>query len=481
MCIPESSSGLLGKVDGERGRYRRYEEGALWHCVFINRGNKRFWARPHHNNMMPRFAWRYPEKGLTLQTDPEIEECVKLHTGKINYGMDPFLDFKDSEEKEQWLEAFREAVRMYYLESDHAVLKRCQDLGMTGDGELVPTIEYQHQRDVECAMVGRTSKPLEDKEKPQWSFFKPSAQPDSDKEHPVPLPVRKEAGLSYWPLLGGSKLDRNSLLIPDRTDQSTVSIFTRPGQTAYYHFDLVEGFTTKCRITYQGEQVVRLRGSLDPTWVDQGRLERDPEWQRDMKVLSQGCKNFDPLSKFEESSKKIEFRQPTTGEAVVLARNEVPFVPCMQCGGKVAQFCQVRRSIGESSWASWEDPDLRLSQTIHLCSARCGLEWSGGGDRIAKVEGKEQLGDHATDMMMHLGNSPRSGIPYYGYNTAIRLHVMHEGLLWNMYVRPFRHIELMPGFSLYKVDSETGFGTWPTTQRPAWKKDVEYCSDERPR
>ena len=23
--------------------------------------------------------------------------------------------------------------------------------------------------------------------------------------------------------------------------------------------------------------------------------------------------------------------------------------------------------------------------------------------------------------------------PYYGYNTAIRLHVMHEGLLWNMY------------------------------------------------
>ena len=138
MCIPESSSGLVGKVDGERGRYRRYEEGALWHCVFINRGNKRFWARPHHNNMMPRFAWRYPEKGLTLQTDPEIEECVKLHTGKINYGMDPFLDFKDSEEKEQWLEAFREAVRMYYLESDHAVLKRCQDLGMTGDGELVP-------------------------------------------------------------------------------------------------------------------------------------------------------------------------------------------------------------------------------------------------------------------------------------------------------------------------------------------------------
>ena len=109
------------------------------------------------------------------------------------------------------------------------------------------------------------------------------------------------------------------------------------------------------------------------------------------------------------------------------------------------------------------------------------LVWSGGGDRIAKVEGKEQLGDQATDMMMHLGNSPRSGIPYYGYNTAIRLHVMHEGLLWNMYVRPFQHIELMPGFSLYKVDSETGFGTWPTTQRPAWKKDVEYCSDERPR
>ena len=42
VCIPETSSGLLGKVDGEKGRYRLYEEGALWHCVFINRGNKRY-------------------------------------------------------------------------------------------------------------------------------------------------------------------------------------------------------------------------------------------------------------------------------------------------------------------------------------------------------------------------------------------------------------------------------------------------------
>ena len=111
----------------------------------------------------------------------------------------------------------------------------------------------------------------------------------------------------------------------------------------------------------------------------------------------------------------------------------------------------------------------------------CGLAWSGGGDRDSKVECKEQLGDHETDMMMHLGNSPRSGIPRYGYNTAaLRLHVMHEGLLWNEYVRPWR-VVLLPGFSLHKIGSAAGFGTWPSTQRPGWKRDVEYCEDERPR
>jgi len=481
VCIPETSTGLLGKVDGERGRYRRYDEGALWHCVFINRDNKRFWVRPNYQNMMHNFPWRYPERGLTLETAAEVEDLVKIHTEKPapNSAVgEHYLDFKDLEEREQWLEAFKEAVRLYYLESDQAVLKKCQELGMTGDGELVPTIGYQQQLDVECALTGRITQPIEEKEKAQWSFLKP--QPDN--QHPVPLPVRKEAGLSYWPLLGSLRhIDKSSLLIPDRTDQSTTSIFTRPGQTAFYHFDLAEGFTSRCRLTYQGDQVVRLKGSLDPTWVDQGRLERDPEWERDMKALSQGCNNFDPLSKFEESSKKIEFRLPTSGEPVVVARNEAPFVPCMQCGDKVSQWCQVRSSVGASSWASWEDPDLRLSQTIHLCSMPCGLAWSGGGDRDTKVEGKEQLGDYETDMMMHLGNSPRSGIPHYGYNTAaLRLHVMHEGLLWNEYVRPWR-IVLLPGFSMYKIGSAAGFGTWPSTQRPGWKRDVEYCEDERPR
>ena len=430
---------------------------------------------------MHNFPWRYPERGLTLETAAEVEDLVKTHTVKPapnSAAVEHYLDFKDLEEREQWLEAFREAVRLYYLESDQAVLKKCQELGMTGDGELVPTIGYQQQMDVECALTGRITQPIEEEEKAQWSFLKP--QPDN--QHPVPLPVRKEAGLSYWPLLGSlTHKDRSSLLIPDRTDQSTTSIFTRPGQTAFYHFDLAEGFTSRCRITYQGEQVVRLKGTLDPTWVDQGRLERDPEWQRDMKALSQGCNNFDPVSKFEESSKKIEFRLPTAGEPVVLARNEAPFVPCMQCGDKVSQWCQVRSSVGASSWASWEDPDVRLSQTIHLCSMPCGLAWSGGGDRDTKVEGKEQLGDHETDMMMHLGNSPRSGIPFYGYNTAaLRLHVMHEGLLWNEYVRPWRII-LLPGFSMYKIGSAAGFGTWPSSQRPGWKRDVEYCEDERPR
>ena len=113
-------------------------------------------------------------------------------------------------------------------------------------------------------------------------------------------------------------MDSSALLIPDRTDQSTTSIFTRPGQTLFYHFDLAEGFTSRCRLIYQGEKVLRLKGSLDPTWVDQGRLERDPEWRRDMKALNQGCNNFDPLAKFEESSKKIEFRLPTEGEPVVV-------------------------------------------------------------------------------------------------------------------------------------------------------------------
>ena len=146
VCIPETSTGLLGKVDGERGRYRPYEAGALWHVVFINRGNKRFWAR--HQNMMYSFPWRYPEKGLTLETAAEVEDLVKKHTVKPapnSARVEQYLDFKDLEEKEQWLEAFKEAVRLYYLESDQTVLKRCQELGMTGDGELIPTISYEQQ------------------------------------------------------------------------------------------------------------------------------------------------------------------------------------------------------------------------------------------------------------------------------------------------------------------------------------------------
>ena len=154
VCIPETSTGLLGKVDGERGRYRRYEEGALWHCVFINRGNQRFWVRPNYQNLMHNFPWRYPERGLTLETTEEVEDLVKKHTAKPapNSAVEEtYLDFKDLEEREQWLEAFREAVRLHYLESDQAVLKKCQELGMTGDGELVPTIRYQLQQDAECA------------------------------------------------------------------------------------------------------------------------------------------------------------------------------------------------------------------------------------------------------------------------------------------------------------------------------------------
>ena len=61
------------------------------------------------------------------------------------------------------------------------------------------------------------------------------------------------------------------------------------------------------------------------------------------------------------------------------------------------------------------------------------------------------------------------------------MHVMHEGLLWNEYVRPWRHSSLLPGFNMYKVDDGVGFGTWPSPQAPAWKKDVEYCNDERQR
>ena len=75
---------------------------------------------------MPHFAWRYPEKGLTLETEAEVEQCVKQHTVKPapDNATGQYLDFKDMEEKQNWLEAFREALRLYYLESDQAVLKR---------------------------------------------------------------------------------------------------------------------------------------------------------------------------------------------------------------------------------------------------------------------------------------------------------------------------------------------------------------------
>ena len=94
VCLPETSTGLLGKVDGERGRYRRYQEGALWHCVFINRGNKRYWARPNHQNMTPHFPWKRGR--LTLETEADVETCVKLHTDKPAPNMEEqFVEFKN--------------------------------------------------------------------------------------------------------------------------------------------------------------------------------------------------------------------------------------------------------------------------------------------------------------------------------------------------------------------------------------------------
>ena len=116
--------------------------------------------------MTPHFPWKRGR--LTLETEADVETCVKLHTDKPAPNMEEqFVDFKNSEEKEQWLEAFREAVRMYYMESDQAVLQRCKELGMDGDGELVHTMDYQRQRDVECSMTGWKTQPIEEEVKPE--------------------------------------------------------------------------------------------------------------------------------------------------------------------------------------------------------------------------------------------------------------------------------------------------------------------------
>ena len=72
-------------------------------------------------------------------------------------------------------------------------------------------------------------------------------------------------------------MDRRSLLEPDRRDVDLRNIFTEPGQVAFHHFGLVEGFTSRARVTYLGERVVRVRGEMTADWMDAGRLERDPE------------------------------------------------------------------------------------------------------------------------------------------------------------------------------------------------------------
>ena len=88
--------------------------------------------------------------------------------------------------------------------------------------------------------------------------------------------------------MGGADVDRRSLLEPDRRDVDLRNIFTEPGQVAFHHFGLVEGFTTRARVTYLGERAVRVRGEVTGDWIDAGRLVREPERARDLRRRGEG-------------------------------------------------------------------------------------------------------------------------------------------------------------------------------------------------
>ena len=452
VCLAEASSGLVGRLACPQGRHLHSTVGQQWHLVFIGRGNTRAWVPADMDVFELNPGW----DELELTTKKGIAKAMGSALNPAN------SKFRDSVQEEEWLAAMKEGVRLHQLHSDTAVLARVAELGLTGDGELLPQTDYmerlmwwskgQSREEVEARNFDTA------REHGKWSFMTPY-QPG---ELPVALAVQKEPGFQYWPLQGGAEVDRVSLLQPDREDMELSSIFQTPGQEAFWHFHLVAGYTNRCRLVYRGEQVLRLRGVLDTPWMDAGRLERDPEYRRDMKRCGRDDDLPDPT--------EVDWKTPPAGP-VLLARNSPPFLPCLECGLANSQWCQVKPDEALAvHWRSWEDPDRRLQELFMFCSVPCGLAWTGGTDRrnprtdgLDLAQDKGRCGDGRKDVFLQLANSPRSGVPPYGQNDQIRLHVIHEGVLYNDYIGYRR----LPGFNIKKMDGD--------------KRDEEFHDDERPR
>merc|ERR1712179_409009 len=119
----------------------------------------------------------------------------------------------------------------------------------------------------------------------KWSFY--NSIHGANYEVPFPLPVEKVEGFTYWPLMGTEKgTDEEqkmweTFLTPDITETSLEKIFTKPGETAIYQYHLVDGFRSRCKVTYHGKMLVRTRGKT--RWLpSKEQLVRDPEYERDV-------------------------------------------------------------------------------------------------------------------------------------------------------------------------------------------------------
>jgi len=457
VVMEERESGILARRDPEDEDeiFDRFH-GLQWHVVFLGREGKRLWARDNYDTFKP------------FDREIDVEKWQERHKKEI-------LTL-DGDEKAKWEDAVMLGKKLEDLDNE-AVLKVLAKVpamigGERSGEEIKDSSAWKILVDFEKGEE-KARKTLEDWRnypgKHKWSFYK--SVYGANYEVPFPLPVEKVPGFSYWPLMGTEKgTDEEqevwkTFLTPDKTETSLEKIFTMPGETAIYQYHLVDGFRSRCKVTYHGKMLVRTRGKT--RWLpSKEQLTRDPEYERDVqRVKKLTGKDGKPSM---EDIKRIIHCPPPSDKPSILARNEPPFIPCSNCKIKTSEFCDTGMYL---SLQSLEDPDVRLGgHTAVFCSAPCARAWN--------IETSIDLpvGD-----LLEMENSPRAGMCRFSRNILIKLHVIRSVNILDMELWP-----LKPGYGLYTengeyIDDERAEGRhhplWPKERRRKYRDNKRRWQD----
>ena len=201
-----------------------------------------------------------------------------------------------------------------------------------------------------------------------------------------------------------------------------------------------------------GKKIIRLRGKCRRIPCGD-QLIRDPEYERDMERIRRTTGGDGKPT--QEEIKKVYHCMPPTGKPSILAQNEPPFIPCINCKVKTAEFCDTERNI---HMRSFEDLDSRMNEhTAVFSSTSCGRAWS----EATKTE-------LPTGNTMDMENSPRVGMCEFSNNIFTPLHLMPLHKM-ERELFPFPR---MPGHGLYAengryIDDERAEGR----HHPLWLKE----------